>query len=314
MGHGIRQPRIRSTTGSMSEGHTEASSASGLSKERSPSLGAGLTHARLLVLAPHMDDETLGCGGTLALHSEPSRVHCLFATDGSRSPVPLLPWTGKIDPELPTKRRAEAIAALAELGVSSDNLIFLNLPDGRLTRHQDTLADKLSEAVRMLRPDVVLTPFRLDAHPDHVILNRMTRRVLRKLEDRPAFAEYFVYNRLRLLPGGDIRRFLRPSSLIRIETAASAATKMRALLKYQSQVTITQSWQERPILTPESLRERCGTPEYFMFSDPEEGLLEPFPRRRTRILVAYLAQRYGKRPKDRLLASVYWLGGRGPAR
>jgi LmbE family N-acetylglucosaminyl deacetylase len=215
---------------------------------------------------------------------------------------------------LPKKRRREAIAALSELGVTSDNLIFLDLPDGELSRHQHTLADKLSAIIRMLHPDVVLAPFRLDAHPDHVILNRMARRVLRRLVDRPAFAEYFVYNRLRLLPGGDIRRCIRPSSLIRIETVTSAATKMRALLKYQTQVTITQSWQERPTLTPESLRERCGTPEYFLFSDPREGLLEPFPRRRARILAAYLAQRFGKRPKDRLLAAVSWLCRRGPAR
>lgn len=298
----------------MSEGHTAGLSTVGNCTAPTSSLGTRLTSARLLVLAPHMDDETLGCGGTLGLHSDPSRVHCLFATDGSRSPAPLLPWAGRIDPELPTKRRTEAIAALSELGVSHDNLIFLDLPDGRLSRHQDTLTENLSETVRRLRPEVVLAPFRLDAHPDHVILNRIARKVLKTRPDQPAFAEYFVYHRMRLLPGGDIRRCLRPSSLVRIETAASATVKMRALMKYETQVTITQSWQDRPILTPESLRERCGAPEYFMFSDPGEGLLEPFPRRRARILVAYLAQRFGKRPKDRLLASVQWLGGRGRVR
>jgi len=261
-----------------------------------------------------MDDETLGCGGTLALHSDTSRVHCLFATDGSRSPAPLLPWAGRIDPSLPEKRRLEAIAALAELGISQDNLIFLDLPDGRLVRYRRRLFRELSEILRKLRPEVVIAPFRLDAHPDHVILNRTTRKLLRRLVDGPAFAEYFVYNRLRLLPGGDIRRCLRPSSLIRIDTAATAEAKMRALLKYETQVTITEPWQSRPILTQESLRERCESPEFFMFSDPGDGLLDPFPKHRARILAAYVAQRFGKRPKDRLLAAVHWLGGQGPAR
>jgi LmbE family N-acetylglucosaminyl deacetylase len=298
----------------MSEGHEPVSAASGTSPGQSPSPGTSLTHARLLVLAPHMDDETLGCGGTLALHSDPSRIHCLFATDGSRSPAPLLPWAGRIDPELPAKRRLEAIAALAELGIGRDNLIFLNLPDSRLSRHRATLARRLSEVLQTLRPELVIAPFRLDVHPDHVILNRTARSLLKRLVDGPEFAEYFIYNRLRLLPGGDIRGCLRPSSLIRVDTSAKADVKMRALLKYETQVTITQSWQDRPTLTQESLRERCQTPEYFMFSDPGEGLLDPFPTNRMRILAAYLAQRFGKRPKDRLLASLFWLGGRGPAK
>jgi len=274
---------------------------------------AALRRARLLVLAPHMDDETLGCGGTIAQHSDRSRVHCLFATDGSRSPAPLLPWTGRVDPELPAIRRAEAIAALAVLGVSSQNVVFLDLPDGKLARHRSALTRRLQEIILRLRPEVVLAPFRLDAHPDHVILNTVTRNILRSLMDAPLFAEYFVYNRLRLLPGGDVRRWLQPSSLVQIPADSSAAVKMQALLQYETQTTVTQPWQERPILTPDSLRERCESPECFLFGDPDGKWLAPFPRHRIRIFVAYLAQRYGKRPKDRVLAALRWLFERGPA-
>ena len=268
-----------------------------------------LTNGRLLILAPHMDDETLGCGGIMALHSDPSRIYCLFATDGSRSPSPLLPWVGKIDRELPSRRRSEALAALAELGVGRENLIFLNLPDGKLSRHTQSLRSSLLQTLEVVRPDLVLAPFRLDAHPDHVALNRAARKVLARDAARPTLAEYFVYSRLRLLPGGDIRRCLPPSSLVRMETQAVAETKMRALLKYETQVTVTQTWQERPILTPESLRDRCATAEYFMLSEPGDRLLQPFPRQRARFFAAYLAQRFGKRPKDRMLALFRWLSG-----
>jgi len=298
----------------MSNRHPAAPSPGEVSPGGSSSPESILTNGRLLILAPHMDDETLGCGGIMALHSDPSRIYCLFATDGSRSPTPLLPWAGEIDRELPSKRRKEALAALAELGVGRDNAIFLDLPDGKLSRHSRSLRSSLSQILGAVRPDLVLAPFRLDAHPDHVALNRVARRVLATEATQPRFAEYFVYSRLRLLPGEDIRRCLPPSSLVRIETQAVADTKMRALLKYETQVTVTQTWQERPILTPESLRERCATAEYFMFGEPGDRLLQPFPRQRARIFTAYLAQRFGKRPKDRMLALYRWLSGDGHPR
>jgi len=266
-----------------------------------------LGQGTLLVLAPHMDDETLGCGGTMALHSDPSRIHCLFATDGSRSPAPLLPWTGSPDADLAGRRRREAVAALGELGVAGRQLSFLDLPDGALSRYRTQLTRRLADHFLDVRPDIVLAPFRLDAHPDHMALNHATRIALRGLTSPPILLEYFVYFRLRLLPGNDIRRCIPERSMIRVDTAAASATKMRALMRYETQVRALHSWQERPILTAERLRERCETPEYFLCSDPFGGLLDVFPRHKARILAAFLAQRFGKRPKDQALAMLSWL-------
>jgi LmbE family N-acetylglucosaminyl deacetylase len=280
----------------------------------SNAVSAQLDRAKILALAPHMDDETLGCGGLIALHSDPGRVYCVFATDGSRSPAPLLPWLGKPDDNLPEKRKHEAIAALGELGVPDKNLVFLDLPDGKLSRHQGRLADRLSDTIQMLRPDIVLAPFRLDVHPDHVALNRAARSILRKTADPPHFLEYFVYFHMRLLPGGDIRRCLRTESVIRIDVSEVSQAKMRALRNYDTQIRVSHDWQDRPILTADRLRDRCSDPEIFIESDPNAPLLDVFPRHKLRIMCAFLAQRYGKRPKDQLAALLRWLRGIGKSR
>ena len=51
-----------------------------------PGLPAGLTGSilagRILILAPHMDDEILACGGAMLMHTQKANIHCLFATDG----------------------------------------------------------------------------------------------------------------------------------------------------------------------------------------------------------------------------------------
>ena len=286
-----------------------SSQAQGTTSSVPRAIDVQLERAKLLILAPHMDDEILGCGGLIALHSDPKSVYCVFATDGSRSPAPLLPWLGKPDSDLPEKRKHEAIAALGELGVPEKNLVFLDLPDGKLSRHQGLLLARLSESIRKLSPDVVLAPFRLDVHPDHVTLNRAARSVIRETADRPNFLEYFVYFHLRLLPGNDIRRCLRTESLIQLDVSPVSQAKLRALEKYDTQIRVSHPWQDRPILPAERLRERCKAPEVFLECDPNAPLLAVFPRHKLRIMSAFLAQRYGKRPKDQLLALLKWLSG-----
>src|SRR5688572_11904724 len=124
----------------------------------------------ILILAPHMDDETLACGGTMLLHVDKAQIHCLFATDGARSPEPPLPWMGGPDPRLPETRRREALEAAATIGVPSANLRFLELPDGRLARLENELAASIAKALGEIRPAVLVAPFRYDVHPDHTAL------------------------------------------------------------------------------------------------------------------------------------------------
>jgi N-acetylglucosamine malate deacetylase 1 len=275
----------------------------------SATLPARILDGRLLVLAPHMDDETLACGGTILLHRRKPDVHCMFATDGAASPAPLLPWLGRPDAGIVERRRREAIAATARLGLPAGNLHFLGLPDGGLARHQAPLKKALDELVARLRPDFVFAPFRFDVHPDHVALNRAIRAVLGSLEAPPLLLEYFVYHRLRFVPGGDVRQAVRPGRLVGVDTAAVAAEKREAVDSYASQTTIGYAWQDRPTLTEASLAERCAEPEFFLPTNPAAPLAEDVVKAR-QIQFAALAMRLGKRPKDRAVAFARWALGR----
>jgi LmbE family N-acetylglucosaminyl deacetylase len=80
----------------------------------------------LVVVAPHPDDETLGCGGMLAWAAEQGcLVHVVFLTDGERSHP-----DAKVD--LRRIRRGEALLAATRLGLLPQNISFLGLPDAGL--------------------------------------------------------------------------------------------------------------------------------------------------------------------------------------
>lgn len=140
---------------------------------------------RALVIAPHPDDETLGCGGTLArLTAAGTEVTLVLVTDGdatrgaARSPAA----TGRA-------RRSEAQRASDHLGIAT--VVSLALPDGAVSEHLDTLADALIEVADILEPGLVLVPWPLDDHPDHrAIAAALTRR---PLPTRPELWGYEVH-------------------------------------------------------------------------------------------------------------------------
>ena len=218
----------------------------------------------ILVVAPHMDDEMLACGATMAALPEKQSIHVIYATDGARSPVPDLPWGARDDPALVPVRMTEARNALDTLGIPAANATFLGLPDGSLKSRENELTDMLTTHILRVQPDHVFAPFRLDRHPDHLAVHRATVRALQSARSSAAFNEYFVYFRWRLLPGGDIRKVIRDDLRICIPPSAHADDKRRALACYASQTTKYLEWQTRPILAPGNIDEVCTAPECFL--------------------------------------------------
>ncbi len=129
-------------------------------------LDALLAPGTPLVLAPHPDDESLGCGGLIAACVEAGRAPLLaFLTDGAGSH----PNSRAFPPtRLRAVREDEALAAAATLGLTPDRVFFLRAPDtalpgagAGLTRAVDTLAAFAPTAT------TVLTTWRHDPHGDH---------------------------------------------------------------------------------------------------------------------------------------------------
>jgi len=117
---------------------------------------------RALVLAPHPDDETIGCGGCVALLVEDgTEVQVLLASSGEASVA---------DPSLSAEatalaRTQEFDAACSILGARVARV--LKFPDGELTAHQEEMTASVDVILSSFRPDIVFVPWPLDDHPDH---------------------------------------------------------------------------------------------------------------------------------------------------
>lgn len=117
--------------------------------------------ARVLAIAPHPDDETIGCGGTLArLADGGTRVQVVLVTDGGATLT-----AGRASRGVQSRRREEARAACEILGIDPPRC--LGLPDGAVAGRLPELEQALDQAIDECRPDLLLAPWLLDAHPDH---------------------------------------------------------------------------------------------------------------------------------------------------
>jgi N-acetylglucosamine malate deacetylase 1 len=170
---------------------------------------------RVMELAPHMDDEVIGCGGTLARHvASGAEVTVVFLTDGRRG--------GKADAGQSTvsaTRKREAQLALRELGIT--RIVFLDGEDGRLGA-TPVLGKALRAALAEARPQILYLPFFLEEHPDH-------RAASALLAD--AVSGTGLTFRCH---GYEVWTPLFPNCFVRIDAAVEA--KRRALGHYQSQL------------------------------------------------------------------------------
>lgn len=110
-----------------------------------------------LVIAPHPDDETLGCGGTLKKLAESGANTAVLTVAGPQPPL--------YSEEDKRKSREEALSAHALLGVKES--IFLDKPAARVaeTPHHQ-LNTELLNVIQRLEPQIVLIPF-VDRMIDH---------------------------------------------------------------------------------------------------------------------------------------------------
>ncbi|MEV6350266.1 PIG-L deacetylase family protein [Actinoplanes sp. NPDC051851] len=117
---------------------------------------------RVLIIAPHPDDEMIGAGGTLALHAD-AHDHIIIAhlTDGER---------GSRDPDAAhtsATRQSEAVQAAAAIGVAVGQVQFLHLPDGGINPYDTTQFAAVLTLLRAERPDLLYLPHPHDGAFDH---------------------------------------------------------------------------------------------------------------------------------------------------
>ena len=126
-----------------------------------PGRTSAVTAARTLVVAPHFDDEVLGCGGLLCkLAAAGSAVHLLFLSDGSGGIEEVADRVSYA-----ARRRAEAEAVGRLLGC--EGLVVAGIRDGELAAARAEVAAAIRESLLAVRPTLVLVPSPLEVSDDH---------------------------------------------------------------------------------------------------------------------------------------------------
>jgi LmbE family N-acetylglucosaminyl deacetylase len=192
---------------------------------------------RILVIAPHPDDESLGCGGLIAiLAAIGRRFHFVFVTDGGASHRNSATWPRH---RLSTEREREASEALELLGVGDHPRSFLRLTDAGMPapgddEHVAALA-RLTIIAQDFDPDLVLLPWRRDPHRDHRDSWTLTHRALVEADRHPATLEYAIW--LDELGAPEDHPMDAEAERIIFAIDAAVPAKRAATLAHRSQAT-----------------------------------------------------------------------------
>ena len=206
--------------------------------------------------------------------------------------------------ELRRIRRAEALAAAHQLGVSEEQVHFLEFPEGQLSCFSKQFELSLDLIFQEICPTFVFIPFRFDKHKDHLGVNRSVNNVTDRLQERPTTFEYFVYYRSRILPGGDIRKFIYPKYMIKGKITGFETQKRCAISRHESQVTCYYNWQSKPVLSDTLVHEFVRGPEIFVTTDPAPKGAKIFSRFRLLIKFTHSVEPILKRFKDKIARSL----------
>ena len=191
-----------------------------------------------LVLAPHPDDESLGCGGTLALLRRAGyRVQVVFVSDGTQSHPRSGTYPARRLREL---REAEALAALHELGIGPKQATFMRLPDRHVPGTGEpghmVAATSIAAVIQGFSPASILVPYQRDPHPDHRATYQLLQTALATRPTRtPQVLEYLIWLWELAQPDDWPRPGERQA--LRLAVGPVAEQKKRAINAHQSQVS-----------------------------------------------------------------------------
>ncbi len=205
----------------------------------------------LVVFAPHPDDETLGCGGTIAKKLEEGyEVRVVILTDGRNAFSVVLGIGSEPNPqELKQIRRIEAEKALGELGVAKEKIIFLDFEDDTLEGNAIALEKAIAREFVEFSPNEIYVTSEKDVHSDHKVACRAVHTVVNRLGLNSVIYQYSIaqkYSRIGPLRDRVINVVTRTLANINVSEYLSA--KRRAIEEYKSQVSIISAKQNRPII------------------------------------------------------------------
>ena len=191
-----------------------------------------------VVIAPHPDDESLGCGGTIALLKKAAKpVKIIFVSDGSMSH----PNSKKYPVNKLIKlRQQEAIRAAEILGVPKTDCIFLLLKDSLLPGNFDpgftSAVNLVATQLQKLQPSTILLPWKNDPHKDHRACWQMVNAALQQCGLQALLFHYLIWfwERGKL---GKNDPLLKKINWRKVDISEVVKNKEAAIAAHGSQVT-----------------------------------------------------------------------------
>ncbi len=218
------------------------------------------SEARLVVVAPHPDDEVLMAGGLLHLHAaRGGRCRVMVLSDGEASHAGEPGWDASA---LALRRRAESTEGLRLLapGVPTERWC---LPDGGLQHHTADIAARLQG---LLRPgDVLLTTWRHDGHPDHEAAGAAAAHATQRCHARLLEAPVWMWHWAR--PAEPHITWSRMAGLGL--TPEVVARKQRALQRHHSQLQ-PRVTADGPVLGEAIVARAARRVEYFFTTERQQ--------------------------------------------
>jgi LmbE family N-acetylglucosaminyl deacetylase len=207
--------------------------------------------SKIIVFAPHPDDETLGCGGTIARRvGEGYEAVIVVLTDGRNA---LLTSFGlQSDPtpsELKEIREAEVKKALGILGVKEDSLFFLGFEDRTLSQNARQAKENVSKILSRNTPAEVYFTYEKDFNMDHRVTSRIVRDSIEELGLHTSGRQYSIeqrHTRLDTFLGSRFNPFR--DGMIRVDISKFLPLKKKALEEFKSQTEILSHMQPRPVV------------------------------------------------------------------
>ena len=196
-----------------------------------------ITATRVLVVAPHQDDESLGCGGLLAILAAHGRtIHTLFVTDGGASHLGSKLWTRS---RLAARREAEAAEALSRLGLGHHPRSFMRLRDADMpplkSPEWTAAVDSVRQLIDTFRPELMILPWRRDPHRDHQDSWRLAMAAMALAGPAIPTLEYAIW--LDELGAVDDRPRAGEMEMVAVDVAHLLSVKRHAIAAHLSQTT-----------------------------------------------------------------------------
>jgi LmbE family N-acetylglucosaminyl deacetylase len=222
-----------------------------------------VTEKSIVVFAPHPDDETLGCGGTLAKRlKEGFDVWIVVLTRGQNLMSVVFDIHDSPNPDQVCEiRREETRQATKILGVPRENLIFWDYDDGALDAQEEDALERVLAMLREKKPGEVYCTNQYEGHTDHRAASSVVRKACSSWDSPVKLYEYIV----GLKRGTSIDDIQEPVE--DIDISSELPLKREAVKAFRSHLDVLSDEQPHPIFSDDDIASFLQPVESFVVTN-----------------------------------------------